>query len=130
MVQAAPEAVQVKRTPLKRGRRRKPAAVIERDLWRHDLGPCRVCYQLGLACSGPVQGHHVLTQQALRKRGFEEFLWDKRNRLATCEGAHMRHHTRIRPIPRELLPDSAFEFAAELGLTWLLERVYPEQVAA
>lgn len=128
----------MKRTPLKRGKplrsRRwhtypKPAAVIQRDLWREGLGRCALNMRGDHVCEGKVRGHHLIAQHALRKRGLHEFLWDKRNRLAVCDAAHHRHHTRCAPLPRSVLPDSVFEFAEELGLLWLLEKTYPEDAA-
>jgi len=71
-----------------------------------------------------------VTQQALRKRGLDAFLWDTRNKVDVCERAHAAHHNRSRPIPAELLPDSVWAFAADLGLVWYLERYYVESVAA
>lgn len=110
--------------------RRGSAEKVESAIWRRDLGPCVVCPAEGGVCSGPVQGHHVVAQQTLRKRGLVGSLMDVRNRLPVCERRHAQHTTGFRPIPRELLPASVFEFAGEHGLGWYIDRHYPERVAA
>jgi hypothetical protein len=111
-------------------RRVKPASVIAADIWREGLGSCMVCRFEGVACRGPVQGHHIISRQTLRRLGFHEHLLDRRNRLAVCEHRHEQHTSGFRPIPRRLLPGSVFEFAAELGLGWWLDRYYPFAEAA
>lgn len=102
----------------------KPVGVIVADIWREDLGPCAVCTMEGGSCRGPVQGHHVIAKQKLKQLGHSDLLLDKRNRLAVCERRHEQHTTGYRPIPRACLPDSVFEFAAELNLGWYLDRYY------
>jgi len=85
---------------------------------------CRVC---GKPATDP---HHVIREQDLRKRlpadGIEAVLADPRNGLSLCRLDHARHHARFAPIPRGLLSPCHFEFAEEYGLTWLLEKSYPE----
>ncbi len=112
-----------------RGLRSRPRAVplgvhVERKLWTAGLGDCAVCRLEGGSCSGRVQGHHVVAKQALKRRGLVDWLYDTRNRLAVCEKRHMQHESGFRRIPRALVPASAEEFAGELGLDWLLDRVY------
>lgn len=122
--------------------RREPGAGLQ---WRAGLGPCVVCPQEALAaggtcscavepvsacmvhgiCRGPVQGHHAIEKQALKRRGLHRFLDDTRNRVPVCEHRHEQHTTRFKPIPRWVLPASVFEFANELGLGWLIDRDYP-----
>lgn len=131
----------MRRSPLKRGaplkasRRRQsnpmPAAAREaRAAWAANLGPCAVCPAEGGVCSGPVQGHHAIAKQSLKRHGLHRALWDLRNRVPVCEHRHEQHTTAHKPIPRELLPASVFEFAEEVGLTWWLDRRYPVAVAA
>lgn len=91
----------------------------------------RVCLQ-GCAihtefaeCEGTLEAHHIITQQALRKRGFTWSLWDTRNGLPICAHRHAQHTRAIQRIPYEALPQSAIEFANEVGLEWQLERYYP-----
>jgi len=95
------------------------------DLWRQGLGPCALRALPGHECEGRVEGHHAITRQALRTRGLAEHQWDRRNRVPLCDRAHTSHHTASQRVPRELLPPAVFEFADELGLRWLLDRVYP-----
>ncbi len=120
----------MKRTALKRKSRVNGGAITRghsrerllRELWTRNLGHCKVCADGG--CLGPIQGHHLITKQALKKRGLEIHLWDIRNRLAVCERRHDLHTRRIEPISRDLIPPEAWEFADELGLRWWLERFY------
>lgn len=77
-----------------------------------------------------VEGHHIISKQHLRrycKADFERLRWDARNGLGLCQWHHMRHESCKQRVPRELLPAGAIEFAAELGLDWLLEREYPQE---
>jgi hypothetical protein len=110
-----------------RRRRVKPVDKIMAGIWREDIGACAVCPAEGVACRGPVQSHHLIAKGALKRRHLDEHLWDKRNRLAVCEWRHEQHTTRFKPIPRELLPPAVWEFAEELGLTYLIERAYPPE---
>jgi hypothetical protein len=72
-----------------------------------------------------LQAHHVLSQQALKRRGLHELLWDPRNGVPTCEyPCHSNHTSAYRRIPRAVLPPNAEEFAAELGLQHILEAQY------
>lgn len=93
------------------------------------------------ACCGrrPIFGHHVITQQQLRRHAraqgldLQALLWDERNRLALCEACHLGHHRSMLPTPsgrlrRGLLRQACpgvFDFARELELEWWLEREYP-----
>jgi hypothetical protein len=100
---------------------------------------CEACRWFGEPCRGQVEGHHVVYQQhvkahvnSLRLEAREAeimmraLLWDKRNAMGLCDRAHKwGQHKRGRPIPRQLLPASALEFAAELGLLHKVERLYP-----
>lgn len=124
-----------RQTPLKSGSglkakpAPKPRGEIVNFIWRRDLGPCAVCPAEGGECAGPVQGHHCVSQETLKKHGFTSRLMDLRNRLPICERRHSQHTNKFRPIPRELLPASAFVFADELGLGWYLDKHYPTAVS-
>ena len=77
----------------------------------------------------PIRGyvaHHVLYQQELRKHGHSDLLWDLRNRLVVEHRKHERHHSGSKPIKRSELSQDNLDFAEELGLTYLIERHYPE----
>ena len=89
--------------------------------------PCVVCGR-----PDRVQGHHVVSQQAIRKVakrfGYDlaTVLWDKRNGIAVCEGCHSAHTGAKKRLPLSVIPAAAFEFADELGLRWQVERDYVE----
>lgn len=121
----------MKRTPLRRRtplRQPRPKQAYDPQAWREGLGPCVVCTELGIeAPPYYMDAHHCIPAQALRRRGYTAEQADKRNRISLCRWHHERHHSRTNPVPRRLLPDSVFEFAAELGLGYLVDRYYPEE---
>ena len=78
-------------------------------------------------CEGPLQAHHVITQQALRRRGLDAYLWDTRNGFCACEGTHRRHSLAVERICYDDLPYSAFQFANEHRLAWMIDRYYPRR---
>jgi hypothetical protein len=84
-------------------------------------------------CGAPKpRGHHVITQQELRKLPgmhdpvhCEAVLWDRRNMLPLCDRCHARHHSRFAQVPLPLVLQHCpliVAFAAEHGLTWYLSR--------
>jgi hypothetical protein len=82
-----------------------------------------------------IEAHHIITQQQLKREGFEAWLWDARNGMALCGWHHPRHHNYRQRVPRELLPAGVFAFAAELvsdrhphGLGWILDTEYLERL--
>lgn len=122
----------MKRSPLKRktplrARRRKPVGVIVADIWRDGLHGerCVVCHT-----PRNLDGHHAIPRRVLLRLGFGDYIMDKRNRVPVCRHDHESHENRHRPLLRAELPASVFEFAAELGLEWYLDRHYPAEVAA
>lgn len=86
-------------------------------------GPC-VMHDDPADCDGRLVGHHVVTQQVLRKHGFNDLRWATENGVPICDRGHGRHHSRHTPIPRERLPREAIEFAEGLELGWWLDRFY------
>lgn len=102
----------------------KPLA---RSWWEHVAKnrPCVVCGR-----PDRVQGHHVVSQEALRKVarrfGYDlaTVLWDRRNGIAVCEGCHSAHTGAKKRLPISVVPAAAFEFADEMGLRWQIERDY------
>lgn len=95
------------------------------SIWRRDLGGCIVCPFEGGICQGPVEAHHLIPAQVLRKHGLEAFLMDHRDRVGVCSRRHEQITTAYRPFPVELLPDSFFEFAADTGLMWWVDKHFP-----
>lgn len=79
-----------------------------RAAWRADRPTrCEVC-----GGRGRKRAHHVVYAQTVRREGGD--LYAIANRLWVCDPCHERHHGRSRVIALSKLPDSAFEFAAEL----------------
>ena len=80
-----------------------------------------------VACPAPaVQRHHVVYEQELRRlwrhaerRGLPihslaALTSDARNIVPVCMRCHARHHSAFKPLPLRALPDSVFEFAADV----------------
>lgn len=91
-------------------------------------GRCEVCG--GAPEPGDrLEGHHVLPAAKIKRlvgRVSIPLLTDLRNHLAVCHRCHARHTSRLEPIPRRVLSAAAFEFAAEVGLTWVIDKQYPD----
>lgn len=86
---------------------------------RDRAGERRWYAALGRLCAGPCDSHlgrlalhHVVYRQTVIREGGDP--WDPRNAFTICASGHARHHHRTRPIPLAALPDSAYEFAADL----------------
>jgi hypothetical protein len=75
---------------------------------------------------GPIDPHHVVSQQELKKRGLEKWLTCPDNGIGLCRRHHANHETAFARVPRHLLPPSAVAFAERLGLGYYIERFYPE----
>lgn len=88
-------------------------------------GRCLVHDDLG-DCSGPLQAHHCLTQQQLRRRGFADRLWTPENGMTICERAHARHTKAVERIERSRVPERCVVFAEDLGLGYLLDQFYSQ----
>lgn len=115
-----------RRTPLRRGgwlrRRSKPVRVIVADIWREGIHDerCVVC-----GTDWNLDGHHAIPRRVLVRLGFADYVMDKTNRVPVCRHDHEAHENRHRPIRRDELPASVFEFARLLGLEWYIDRHYP-----
>lgn len=100
---------------------------------RRSVGGRRLCAVTGVMehAGDRLTGHHVIERAKLRDaarrlgRPEEEVVWDPRNGLPVLWSRHERHTSRIEPIPRSALLPENVEFAEEIGLGWLLERIYP-----
>lgn len=75
-------------------------------------------------CELPVQAAHIISQQALRRHGHGDKLWDTRNAIGACYRAHRRSDAALERFPVERLSESFWEFADEVGLRWLAEKQY------
>lgn len=132
----------MKRTPLRRkpkqrGRNRhfEADANLQRRFWRATAvrGGCVMCRAFPVPAEvrasrfvdlRAIQGHHVVYKHHLKHHGHAGRLWDCSNGIGLCRYHHARHHARVEPVPLTLIPAAAVEFAAELGLDWLLAREY------
>lgn len=85
-----------------------------------------------------MQVHHLISQEAIRRHVaslrleasrmeglLRRRLWDARNAFACCRICHAQHTVATVRIPLRLVPERAWEFADEMGLTYLLTRYYP-----
>lgn len=120
----------MKRSPLKRKRHARTIDRLAGEAWAH-RARSKVCALCG---ARNPQGHHVITQQQLRKTAaelgleFERLRWDTRNFLALCNRHHDAHHSRRHPVSWSVLVTECpkvVQFARELDLVWWLERTYP-----
>lgn len=76
---------------------------------------------------GDIQGHHIIPKRTLKQQHFTDHVWDDRNGLGLCAWHHQRHENYRQRVPRDLLPEAVYEFAAELGIMWMLDREYPKE---
>jgi hypothetical protein len=112
---------------------RSPRAVLA-GRWFKAVTRGKVCIVTGYCgdASDPLQAHHVISKQKLR-RTFQErgqktpldMLYHVDNGVPVIYSVHRRHTSRLETIPRECLPPEAWHFAELLGLVWWLEREYP-----
>jgi hypothetical protein len=81
--------------------------------WKRSGGVCWVTGEpLELDASFFVwSAHHMLPKRLLAP----EVRYDARNGIPLLSSAHSAHTSRMRVIPFETLPDSAMEFATEIG---------------
>ncbi len=82
-------------------------------------------------CEGRLIRAHLIPRQLLKREGFGLHVDDPRSYVPACGGimGNAGHHgqmdaSRTLKVPREALPPVLEEFAAELGLTWWLDREY------
>jgi len=118
-------------TPDHARRRGEASPGVDSDAWAGwaaetlRKGRCEACG----AASIRLEGHHVLPQSKIKRvMGSVAItqLTDLRNHLAVCIRCHARHTSRLEPIPRSALSADAWVFAEELGLTWHVEKSYPD----
>lgn len=135
---ARPEDVAREIRDLARAGRRKPAQrgttgsdpygdAAAKRFWREQVTAkgCVMCAACPpsrevRAAFGPdlrwIQGHHVIPKQVLKRTGLSAFLWDVRNGIGLCAYHHERHERQREPVPFDLLPAAAFEFADEIDM--------------
>lgn len=111
---------------------------LQRRFWRTEAvrHGCAMCRHFPLPVGHPdlhvffadlqfMEGHHVLPKALLKREGFPGKLWDARNALGLCRYHHARHENYVQRVPRDVVPNDAFDFADELGLGWAIDREYP-----
>lgn len=81
-------------------------------------------------CELPIQAAHIIPKQALRRRGLYEHVYDPRNGIAACYRAHRRSDAGLERFPVESFDKAFWEFAEEVDLAWLVEKLYGPKVAA
>lgn len=137
-----------RRAPLKRrGRTRSSLERALSGVWAEEVrsksclacgyDPMKVIREFGASEEiRIIRGHHALRQQVIKREAnrlglFGEnlirALWDRRNRMPVCDPCHEGHHGSppVR-IPLSCVPESAYDFADELGLIGELERDYAQ----
>lgn len=97
---------------------------------------CAVCGRTKIeawAAGTKLEAHHVISKQKLKQvcsaRALDvvEVVWDRRNRMCLCgQPCHADHTTAKRRVRRSKLTATHYEFAAEYGLTYVIEREYPD----
>lgn len=74
---------------------------------------------------GPLQAHHVVSQQHLRKRGLWRLQWDVRIGVCVCEEAHRRHTLAVERLSRDVLsPATVALIESTPALDGYLDRYY------
>lgn len=85
-------------------------------------------------CFGRLVKAHLIPQQTLRKEiayATPEIIWDPRVWVWACGGimGNASHHGQFDNkkiiLPRQDLPLGLLEYAAEHGLTWYIEKHFP-----
>ncbi len=82
-------------------------------------------------CTGRLVRAHLLPVQLLKRNGLADKAPDPRAWVPACGGVcgDSGHHgafdtARTLRVPRSAIPADTEQFAAELGLTWFLDREY------
>lgn len=93
---------------------------------RQDGGVCQMAGSSRHDCADPLEAHHVITQQQLRKARLAHLNWDADNGLTLCGRHHRRHHRALERVPYHCLRAHNIAFAERVGLSWLFDRYYPK----
>lgn len=120
----------MKRSAIRKGvKRPDPVLTPMKRTWGQHAraGICAMC-----GATRHLSGHHVLPLQQLKHHNVPKELWfDLDNQLVLCvdpapNRCHDRHERWIKRIPRERVPQCAWDFAKRLELAWVLDHEYPE----
>jgi len=103
------------------------------------VGPCSLCFLDG-DCDGPLQDDHIIEVHRLKdlqgnaridfpghpitQVDIDELIADARNGWWVCEHHHGLKTYKLRRIPRDFLPLSVEEFAAEYGIERALDKAF------
>jgi hypothetical protein len=117
--------------PMKRGRKKvygnvEERAQFKRDVLEREHGRCRGKLYSAKPCDGPIQAHHVVSQQTLKRRGLETRLWWSDNGIALCRRHHDRHTLATERVPYDCLPTVSVLFAISTHTEDELDRLYGE----
>lgn len=85
----------------------------------------------GTECAGRLIRAHLISRQQLRKIGRADLIHDPATWVWACGGATgigghhgMLDYARTLRVPRDRIPTDTEALAAQLGLTWWLDREY------
>ena len=101
------------------------------EFWDKTLkkGRCQMA-EVGDPCDSKMDAHHVIKQQTIRNNVPGEVRmtaqWDPRNGIPLCRKHHSRVTLGTDQVPKDRLPGEIWAFAADYGLSWVLERAYKE----
>lgn len=80
---------------------------------------------------GPLEAHHVIPQEALKRTLDEEslpkVLWDPEIGRAVCRRHHGRHTGAARRLPASVITPRAREIAEAIGLGHVLDKTYRKE---
>ena len=82
-------------------------------------------------CAGPIQAAHWLSVSFLKSQTpmmiamGDAVIADPRNGVPACAFHHGQFDNRFLRVPRSAVPGHVEHFAADLGLTWRLDRDHP-----
>lgn len=139
-----------RRTPLSRGRWNRNAweqfsarMASAHAAWKKKVtrSRCAMCAARGVEIDAHStrDAHHILPARYIRRyvrslqlpaedaaKLLRSLLYDHRNGLCLCRRCHDKHETGHTRVPRSLLPVKALQFARELRLDYVIERLYPD----
>ncbi len=113
---------------------RRAAATFERVVKRS--GRCAACGQRARNPRVELDAHHIIPKEILKRIERQtgapagSLVWDPVNGMPLCSQitenrCHPRHTVKFKPVLRARIPEPALRFAANLGLTHVIERHYP-----
>lgn len=101
---------------------------------------CEMCLRSGRARDAHAtrDAHHILPARYIRgyvrslklpaaeaRVLLRSLLWDRRNGMSLCRSCHDNHESAFRRVPRVAIPMKARQFARELEMEYVIDRLYP-----